>query len=119
LVYRVERAEDTDRDLEAIFDFLLKSALDFGEGAEAAFERASARLLAIEDALESLGQVPHQGTLRPDLAEGLRNVTKERAVIYFDVDDEARLVRILAVFFGGQDHLRRMLLRLLDREGRS
>jgi toxin ParE1/3/4 len=43
-------------------------------------------------------------------------VTKQRAVFYFDVDDDQRLVRILAVFFGGQDHQRAMLRRLLAPE---
>jgi plasmid stabilization system protein ParE len=113
LAYKVERSEDADRDLEIVFDFLFQAALDLGEDAETAFARASARVPATEDAMEALGQAPHQGTLRPDLAAGLRNVTKGRAVIYFDVDDEAQLVRILAVFYGGQDHLRRMLMRLL------
>ncbi len=45
-----------------------------------------------------------QGTLRP-----------ERAIFYFDADDDRRMVRVLAVFFGGQDHRRGMLTRLLLR----
>ena len=63
----------------------------------------------------SLGEAPHQGTLRADLLPGLRSVTKDRAIFYFDIDDDRRTVRILAVFFGGQDHTRRMLMRLLGR----
>jgi len=113
MTYRVERAEDTDRDLELIFDFLFESFLAFGEDAESALERASRRVLAIEDAMAALGKVPHQGTLRPEFGEGLRNVTKERAVFYFEVDNEVRVVRVLAVFYGAQDHQRKMLLRLL------
>lgn len=118
MAYRVERAGDTDRDLEAIFDFLFESFLAFGEDAGDAFEHASRRVLAVEDAMVSLGKTPHQGTLRPELGDGLRNVTKERAVFYFDVDDETAVVRILAVFYGAQDHQRRMLLRLLGRAKR-
>jgi len=34
-------------------------------------------------------------------------------VASFIVDEEARVVRVLAVFFGGQDHQRAMLRRLL------
>ena len=113
MAYRVERAEDTDRDLEVIFDFLFESFVAFGEDAGSALEHASRRLLAIEDAMADLGKVPHQGTLRPELGEELRNVTKDRAVFYFDVDDKARVVRILAVFYGAEDHQRKMLLRLL------
>lgn len=62
--------------------------------------------------MEALGSAPHQGTLRPDLRPGIRNATRERAVFYFEADDAARIVRVLAVFFGGQDHQRAMLLRL-------
>jgi toxin ParE1/3/4 len=118
MTYRVERAEDTDRDLEAIFDFLFESFLAFGEEAGGAAERATRRLLAIEDAMADLGALPHQGTLRPELGDGVRNVTKERAVLYFEVDDEARVVRVLAVFYGGENHRRRMLLRLLGGSSR-
>jgi plasmid stabilization system protein ParE len=118
MAYRVERAEDTDRDLEAVFDFLFESFLAFGEDTGGALEQASRRLLAIEDAMADLGKIPHQGVLRPELGEGLRNVTEDRAVFYFDVDDEARVVRVLAVFYGAEDHQRKMLLRLLGRETR-
>jgi plasmid stabilization system protein ParE len=118
MAYRVERAEDTDHDLETIFDFLFESFLAFDEDAGSALEHASRRLLAIDDAMASLGKIPHQGTLRPKLGEGLRNVTKERAVFYFDVDDESRVVRVLADFYGAEDHQRKMLLRLLGRTTR-
>lgn len=113
MTYRVERAEDTDLDLEIIFDFLFESFLGFGEDAGTALERASRRVLAVEDAMAGLGKVPHQGTLRPELGDGLRHVTKERAIFYFEVDDEAAVVRVLAVFYGAQDHQRKILLRLL------
>ena len=42
----------------------------------------------------------------------------DRAIYWFDVDEAARKVRILAVFFGGQDHVRHMLVRLLGRDER-
>ena len=63
--------------------------------------------------MERLGEGPHQGTLRPHLGDGIRNVTKNRAIFYSDVDDPKKVVRVLAVFFGGQDHDARTLLRLL------
>ncbi len=114
MAYRVVRSEPPPRDLETIFDFLNEAALGFGEDEATAFERASTRILEIEDAMEALGVVPHQGTLHPDFSDGLRSVTKGRAIFYFDVDDTQQLVRVLAIFFGGQDHQRRMLLRLLS-----
>jgi len=111
--YAVERASDADRDLALIFDFLTESYRAFGEDEGAAFERAATRLRAIEADMQSLGNAPHQGTLRPDLLPGLRSVTKNRTIFYFDVDDDRRTVRVLAVFFGAQDHRRHMLKRLL------
>ena len=114
--YKVERGTAAERDLDAIFDFLLASYLHFGDDLERSFERATARVQRIKDELRSLGRSPHQGTLRPKLMAGLRHVTKDRAVFYFTVDDEARVVRVLAVFFGGQDHQNIMLRRLLERE---
>ena len=110
--YRVERSVDTDHDLAAIFDFLLNSYMGFGDERGEALERAAARVEGIEDELLALGDVAHQGTLRSDLLPGLRSVTKQSAIIYFDVDDDLRLVRVLAIFFGGQDHQRAMLQRL-------
>lgn len=113
MAYRVLRAAAVAGDLELIFDFVAESAEALGEPAEEAFEIAARRLRGILDAMEGLGAVPHQGTRRPELGPDLRHVTKDRAIFYFDVDDEAEELRILAVFFGGQDHDRRILLRLL------
>jgi len=111
--YTVERASDADRDLDAIFDFLIQSYRTFGEDAETAIDRAAGRLRQIHTSMQSLGDAPHQGTLMPQLLPGLRSVTKDRAIFYFSVDDTKRVVRVLAVFFSGQDHQRRMLRRLL------
>lgn len=117
MAFSVERAEAADRDLEAIFEHLYDAALGLGEDPEEAYRRASGRILAIGEAMAALGRAPHQGTLRPDLRPGLRQVTKDRAVFYFQVDEAAELVRVLAVFFGGQDHQRRMLLRVMASRG--
>ena len=113
MTYKVEIAADATRDLVAIFDFLVDSYIEFGEHPADALDRAERRIDQIKAHLRTLGTAPKQGTLRPEIRPGLRNVTKDRAVIYFDVDDDAQVVRVLAVFFGGQDHQRRMLLRAL------
>lgn len=116
MAWTVERSAEADLDLALIFDFLLAAALDFGEPTDRAFEQAARRVREIERAIFALGSAPHQGTLDPTLLPGLRRVTKERAILYFDTDEEAQVVRVLAVFFGGQDHRRRMLIRLLGGE---
>ncbi|WP_417473666.1 type II toxin-antitoxin system RelE/ParE family toxin [Leisingera sp.] len=114
MAYKVVAAADVARDLDAIFDFLFDAALSFGEDPQTALDRASARIQAIESAMEDLAKAPFQGTLRPELGAGLRSVTKGRAIFYFDLAEEEELLRVLAVFFGGQDHQRKMLLRLLS-----
>lgn len=114
--YTVERAGDVDRDLDSIFDFLVESYRSFGEDANGAIDRAAERLRQIHEAMEALTGAPHQGTLLPELSAGLRSVTKDRTIFYFRVDQPKRVVRVLAVFFGGQDHRRHMLKRLLGRD---
>ena len=68
------------------------------------------RVTQMENAMEALVELPHQGTLHSDWMPRLRSVTKGRAVCYFTVDDD---VRVLAVFFGGQDHHQLMLKRII------
>ena len=57
---------------------------------------------------------PHRGERRDDLLPGLRHLAIGRATYWFDVDDDRQTVRVPAVFFGGRDHVRHMLARLLD-----
>ncbi len=111
--YEVVRTREADRDIDGLFDFLIESYVHFGDSVESAFARASQRIERVKADFRGLGKIPKQGTLRPKLTPGLRSVTKERAVFYFIVDDEAHVVRVLAVFFGGQDHQRKMLKRLM------
>ncbi|NYT80329.1 type II toxin-antitoxin system RelE/ParE family toxin [Alcaligenaceae bacterium] len=68
--------------------------------------RTAARYVeAIVSYCESLATFPHRGMQRDDLLPGLR-ITNYRhsAVIAFLVDDEAKSVSIIGVFYGGQDY---------------
>ncbi len=42
----------------------------------------------------------------------MRHVTKNKVVFYFQIQELQKVLRLLAVFFGGQDHQRHMLRRL-------
>lgn len=110
--YRVERALAVDGDLELIFDHLADAYSDFGDDRAEAFTRAAHRITGIQDEMEALGRQPHQGTGRPELGPTVRSLSKSRAVFYFEIDDDRTVVRVLAVFFGGQDHTRHMLTRM-------
>ncbi len=110
--YSVEVSPQAVRDLSAIFEHLVESYGGFGDSKTEALTRAGKRTLRIRTQAIALGRQPHQGTLRPNLLPGLRSVTKDRAIFYFEIDEEAERLRVLAIFFGGQDHQRAMLMRL-------
>lgn len=119
MTWGIEFAEAAERDLELILDHLIQSYQDFGDDPATAFERAVGRLAAIQTDAEGISLAPFQGTLRPDVMEGLRYVRHDRAVFWFVPDEGRQVVQVLAVFFGGQDHIRHMLVRLLGAQGRS
>lgn len=111
--FAIEFSAGSERDFELIFDHLFESHVGFGESTEEALERAARRIMVIRQAAERLSTFPVRGTSRDDILAGVRYLTIDRAIYWFDVDEAARKVRILAVFFGGQDHVRHMLIRLM------
>lgn len=111
--FRIEFSDECENDFELIFDHLFRSYVDFGEDAGAAMEHAARRTRGIR-----LATFPVRGTLRNDILPAVRHLTIDRATYWFEVDVEARTVRILAIFFGGQDHIRHMLVRLLRQSER-
>ncbi len=113
MAYRLELSVEAERDFGLIFDHLSDSYLGFGEALEDAFDHAEARILEIRAAADRIAAAPHRGERHDNILPGLRHLTIGRAVYWFDVDDDRRTVRILAIFFGGQDHIRHMMARLL------
>ena len=111
--FRLEFSVEAESDFGLIFDHLLHSYLDFGESLESALDHASARVLEIRHEAKRILTAPHRGERHDDILPGLRHLTIGRAIYWFDVDEARRTVRVLAVFFGGQHHVRRMLTRLL------
>ncbi|MCY4029614.1 MAG: type II toxin-antitoxin system RelE/ParE family toxin [Acidobacteria bacterium] len=114
MALRLEFSAAAERDFALIFDHLFDSYRGFGEDVHAAFDHAEARVMEIRAAADRMLTAPHRGEKRDDVLPGLRRLTIERATYWFDIDEERRTVRVLAVFFGGQDRIRRMLTRLLD-----
>jgi len=115
MVYRIERTPEIEADLRLIFGFLVEAPKAYGEPMDRAVSMAGDRLMDVRTNLMSLSRVPHIGALQPDLGTNVRRVNKDRATFYFKVDDAAKVVRVMAVFYGGQDHQRRMLVRLTGR----
>ena len=114
MAFRLEFSVDAERDFGLIFDHLLRSYLDFGESLESALDRAEARIREIRVGAERILTAPHRGERHDNLLPGLRHLAIGRAICWFDVDDDRQAVRVLAVFVGGQDHVRHMLARLLE-----
>ena len=112
--FRLEFAAAAERDFGPIFDRLLRSYLEFGESPESALDRAELRIAEIRAAAERIPVAPHRGERHDDILPGLRHLAIGQAIYRFDVDEPRETVRVLAVFFGGQDHIRRMMTRLLE-----
>lgn len=101
--YRIRFHPAVAADLEAITTWILDYA-----GPDA----AARRLAEIEAVLIALKDTPHMGSLREEIAPGLRAIPAGRkAVIVFTVDDEASEVFVHAVTYAGADWIGRSKLR--------
>ena len=113
--FEIEYSLESERDFELIFEHLFDSYLGFGENVDKALEHATRRIFDIRRAAEQLSSFPVRGTLREDILPGIRFISIDKAVYWFDVDETARKVRVHAIFFGGQDHILHMLTRMLGK----
>ncbi|MDP2084710.1 MAG: type II toxin-antitoxin system RelE/ParE family toxin [Gemmobacter sp.] len=114
VVFAAEAAED----LALIEDHLIRAYRAFGESMSEARLRAEVRIEAIITTAERLCIAPYRGESQNDLLPGLRHLALDNAVYWFVPDPETRQIRVLAVFFGAQDHQRHMLVRLLQKGAR-
>ena len=112
--FEVRFAREAEIDLELIYDHLLASYRAFDEPLDEARARAAARTREIRSGADRLGTNPFRGTRREDMGSDLRYFPVGRATYWFRIDEVARVVQVLGIFFGGQDHLERMLVRLLS-----
>ncbi len=93
--YRIRFHPAVSSDLDNIAQWLI----DYAGPASAA-----RRLAEIEAVIDSLAQLPHKGTVRDEIAPGLRAIPAGRkAVIAFTVDEAVREVLIHAVSYAGAD----------------
>ncbi|MCZ8336037.1 MAG: type II toxin-antitoxin system RelE/ParE family toxin [Rhodobacteraceae bacterium] len=113
MVWQIELSDVIASDLTSIEDFIFHSATSLGEPTARASEMADRCIRTILADLGALTRAPHQGTRCPELGPNTGRVTKDRAIYYFDLIEDRRVIRILAIFFSGQDHDARILARLL------
>ena len=99
MIYRIRFHPLVARDLDAIAHWIIDYV-----GPEA----ATRKLAEIEAAIATLKATPHKGSLRDEIAPGIRAIPAARkAVVAFVVDDDAREVLIYAVTYGGADWIKR------------
>ena len=99
MIYRIRFHPLVACDLDAIALWIIDYA-----GPEA----AARKLAEIEAAIATLKTTPHKGSLRDEIAPGIRAIPAARkAVVAFVVDDDAREVLIYAVTYGGADWIKR------------
>lgn len=114
MAFRIEFTAQAEADFLALLRHFRASYMTFGETLADAQAHAETRVTEIRQSAGTLRLAPFRGTIRDDIRPGLRNVTLNRAILYFEIDEAQDCVQILAVFFGAQDHTRRMILRLLS-----
>ncbi len=112
--YAVLRGANVGRDLSRIRKHLIRSYQGFGDTKAIATERANSRIREAFDYMLTFATHPHRGTVHPELKGSVRHVTAQQFVYYFEIDDHLAEVRILAVFFGGEDHLEQIAERLSE-----
>lgn len=110
--WRVDFAPGAERDFGIILEHLARAYAGLGEEPGSALGRAMDRVREIRANADRLGLAPGVGVLREDIGEGVRHVAFDRAIYWFRADADARTVTVLAVFLAGEDHHRKMAMRL-------
>jgi toxin ParE1/3/4 len=104
--------------LVPITEYLTQAYSGFGEALVEAQYHEQERIEAIITAAERLATAPLRGESHDALLPGLRHLALDLAVTWFRPRAEQQEVQVLVVFFGGQDHQRRMMVRLLQNSSR-
>ena len=116
MAWRIEVTHDAVEDQRRIFRHLFEiHRREFGHGPSEAADKAERRSRAIDAGIVRIAKAVHIGTRHVIQGHEFRHLTIDRAIYWFTLDEAARCVRIEAIFFGGQDHVARMLDRLSAR----
>lgn len=98
MTYRIVRHPRVARDLESIAALIADYA-----GVDVALRKVA----EIEACLSRLAVTPHLGTIRDEIAPGLRAIPAGRkGVVCFVVDDDFREVRVISISYAGAEWMR-------------
>ena len=117
MAWRIEVTPTARGDLDVIFDHVVRSYDKLGYDLIDGVMAAENRIGAIMASARRLTGAPQRGTRVPLAGREMRHVTIDRAIFWFTVDAPNEIVRIEAIFHGGQDHLGHMLARLSRETG--
>ena len=99
--YRVIRHPLVDRDIARIAALLLEYTTP---------RSVTDKIARIDSDTSALGRNPHRGSRRDDILPGLRAISSAgKGVIAFEIDEDARVVRILSVTWAGADWMSRVV----------
>ena len=112
--FRIEFSAEAERDYALIFDHMFESCRSFGTRVEAALDHCEDRIRNIRTGTDQLGVAPYRGEGHDDLLLGLRQLTINRAICWFDLSEAEQRARArVQFFFGSKHYVRHMLARLL------
>jgi len=114
--WQIEFSAASILDFELIFDHLYESYTALGESVSEAATRAATRVEQIETEAQRLVVAPYRGETHDEILPNLPHLTLGRAIYWFVPDEATQTVRILAIFYGGQNHRLHMLTRFLSEE---
>lgn len=113
MALKAEFSRPAREDLRALYRYLVDlQQTRFGHDLAGADKLASERIAIILQNGRKLAEAPFRGTRHRIGSLEIRHVTINRAIYWFTLDEPAGVLRIEAIFFGGQDHLGRMFERL-------
>ena len=113
MVWKIEVSAWAEQDIALLFDFFAESYVQFGESPLSADAQAKKRISHILDEMDSIAVAPFRGESHENWLPGLRHLTLGKAIYWYQVDAQSKTIRVLAIFYGSQNHIRRMLVRLL------
>ncbi len=95
MTYKVFRHPEVDQDIYDIVDLIARYA---------GVKVAERKLSEIEATVKALARTPHIGSIRDDIAPGLRAIpTAKKGVVAFTVDDAEESVFIISMTYAGAD----------------
>lgn len=111
-MWRLDYSVAALRDFDLILDHLSESYCALGDPPDLALERAAERIRHLRKEIGRLVETPSIGPLQPDFYPEMRFVRRDRAAVWFVPLQETQTIAVVAIFYGSQDHIRHMRMRL-------